>query len=118
MRTRLGRIIIRVIAFALAVVYVWLSGVLQLAHTDDLRDFATVQPSHTPVGITSIKSLAPEGPCLACEWLGMFHTVTAAGATVALNPVCVSLVHVKTIQALHIACFDDVPFRGPPSLLS
>jgi hypothetical protein len=118
MQTLAKRCKYRGTALALAIVYVWLSAILPLSHTDDLRNFATVTPSHAAASIAAVKPLAPEGPCLACEWSGIVHAASAPVASVAYEHSALAAVADRVPTVLHLHCFDDRFLRGPPSSLA
>jgi hypothetical protein len=116
MRTQIAWIKTRKIGLFMAIVYIWLSAVVELTHTDDLRAFATVySTSQVPAQLQSCLPPVPDQPCLAHEWSGAVHSATAATTTVALESQGVATCTDPIPAALHLRCFDHNYLRGPPS---
>jgi len=119
MRTRIFGFETRQVGVFMSIVYIWLSAVVQLCHTDDLRAFAPIgSPSRSATELDKYQPTPPDQPCLAHEWSGAVHSAIAASAAVALVSQPQAELRETLRQVLHLQCFDHNPQRGPPTLFS
>ena len=118
MRSKITSVRTKRTACFLALVYVWLSAFLQLAHTDDLSAFA---PVHSTAAVAQTIRHAdysgPSQPCLAHEWSGATHTASQPSVTVQVAFQSYSASPAPAVIGRERARLDENFSRGPPAFI-
>jgi len=105
----------RRVAFALALVCLWMSGGATLHHTDDFDSLKSFHASGRIV-LTHATQQPPAEQCVAHEWLTAWHTLHATTPAI-LVPLPETLsVAKRPGVVLHLLCFDYKALRAPPTI--
>lgn len=115
MHSRKAQLVTRTTAFFVAFVCLWMSGIATTMHADDFRGLF---PKNFP-GNHNFRHAVPQPPdepCAACEWNQFGRTLSTPDVIVAFFAFhLIDLPDTLTV-ALHLRPFNDILFRGPPTL--
>ncbi len=112
-------------------VYVWLSSVVQLDHSDDVRavitqsalSMALAAPTHQSPAATRVfgkleraAHVAPVQPCAACEWVASVHIASTPSLEFVHLPVGYEMARAQQFESALLQRDNRlVTLRGPPA---